>query len=61
MVVILLILLLQHRSSHSAYTNRVIQEMKKVAKKLEVLTDDLEKPHPDVAVKIADRLKSFRK
>jgi hypothetical protein len=51
--------LLQHPSSHSAYTNRVIKEMKKVSDELEELTDELEKPHPDVAVKIADDLKTL--
>ena len=51
--------LIQHPSNHNQYTQRVIKEMKKVAADLEDLTDDLEKPHPDVEVKIAERIKNI--
>lgn len=48
--------LIQHPSNHANYTSRVVSEMKQVAKKLEQLTDDLDKPHADVVVKIAASL-----
>ncbi|VAW86807.1 hypothetical protein MNBD_GAMMA16-168 [hydrothermal vent metagenome] len=51
--------LLQHPSNHNQYTQRVINEMKKVADTLEELTDDLEEPHPDVEVKIANEMKAL--
>ncbi len=49
--------LIQHPSNHNAYTKRVISEMKNVAAGLEDLTDDLEKPHPDVDVDIANEMR----
>lgn len=51
--------LIQHPSNHGNYTNRVVKEMKKVAKDLNQLTNDLEKPHSELTVKIAQTLKDL--
>ncbi|WNO08088.1 AHH domain-containing protein [Teredinibacter sp. KSP-S5-2] len=44
--------LIQHPSDHKKYTDRVIEEMKKVSKKLDEMVDELDKPHPDAIGKV---------
>lgn len=51
--------LIQHPSNHNNYTSRVVKEMKEIAKSLNKLTSDLEKPHPEISVKIAKDLEGL--
>lgn len=49
--------LIQHPSSHSEYTGHVKTEMTELSDKLDELGSELDKPHPDIVVKLAESLK----
>lgn len=51
--------LLLHPSNHSEYTKYVVNELKLLSLRLNELTKELAKPHPDVTVKIAKELKGL--
>jgi len=53
--------MLLHPSDHKKYTQQVQDKMKKVSKRLEDIESKADEPHPDVSVKIAERLNKIEK
>jgi|GEM_PF-1288951 len=48
-----------HPSSHDNYTKLVQKGIKRLSEKLDELSDDAKKPHPEISVKVAETLAGF--
>lgn len=49
--------LLQHPSDHQNYTTEVVEQMRGVAKELDKLNSEADKPHPNINVKVGEAIR----